>query len=44
MCDMFLILKTVYFTSYADDNNPFAVLNNTGDVTQSLKEVDYPMI
>ena len=28
MCDMFLIPKTVYFTSYADDNTPPAVADN----------------
>ena len=25
MCDMFLILKTTYFTGYGDDNTPFVV-------------------
>ena len=27
MCDMFLILKSTYFTGYADDITPFAVSN-----------------
>ena len=25
ICDLFLILKTTYFTGYADDNTPFVV-------------------
>ena len=25
VCDMFLILKTTYYSSYADDNTPFMV-------------------
>ena len=44
MCHMFLILKTVYFTSYANNNNSFAVANNIEYVTQSIEEVNYPMI
>ena len=28
ICDMFLILKTTYYSSYADDNTPFAVRDN----------------
>ena len=28
MCDMFLILKSTYFTGYADDITPFAVSND----------------
>ena len=32
MFDMFLILKTVYFTSYADGSTPFAVANSIEDV------------
>ena len=39
VCDMFLILKTAYFTSYAGYNTPFALLDNTGDVIRSLEEV-----
>ena len=39
MCDMFLILNTVYFTSYTDDTNLFAVANNIEDVTQFLEEL-----
>lgn len=39
MCDMLLILKTVNFTSYADNNTPFEVANNAKDVIQSLEKV-----
>ena len=39
MRGMFLILKTVYFTGYADDNTPFAVADNIKDVIRSLEEV-----
>ena len=39
MCDMFLVLKTVYFTGYEDDNILFAVAHNIEDVILSLEEV-----
>ena len=39
MCDMFLILKAVYFTGCAYDNTPFAVADNIKDVIRSLEEV-----
>ena len=39
MCAMFLILKTVYFTIYEDDNTPFAVADNIDDVIRSLEEL-----
>ena len=39
MCHIFLILKTIYFTGYADDNTPFAVADDIEDVIRSLKEV-----
>ena len=39
ICDMLLILKTVNFTSYADNNTPFEVANNAKDVIQSLEKV-----
>ena len=38
-CDIFLILQTVYFTSYADDNTLFAVADNIEDVIRFLEEV-----
>ena len=44
VCDMFLILKRVYFTGYADDKNPFAVADNIKDVIQSLEEVGENLI
>ena len=33
--DILLILKTTYFTGYADDNTPFAVRDNTHDVMKT---------
>ena len=39
MCDIFLILKTVYFTGYADDNTPLVVADNMNDIIRSLEEV-----
>ena len=44
MCDMFLILKTVYFTGYADDNNPFAIASNIKDVIRSLEKAGVNLI
>ena len=38
MCDMFLILKTTYFTGYTDDDTPFVVRYNITDVIKALKE------
>ena len=35
MCDMFLILKSTYFTGYADDNTPFVVRDNITDVIKA---------
>ena len=39
MCDMFLILKSTYFTGYADDNTPFVVRDNITYVTKDLEEI-----
>ena len=39
MSDMFLILNTTYFTGYADDNTPFVVRDNIGDVIKALEEI-----
>ena len=39
MCDMFLILGTTYLTGYADDNTPFAVIENKADVMKALDEI-----
>ena len=44
MCDMFLILKTVYFTSYADGNTPFPVTDNIQIVIGSAEEVGGSLI
>ena len=33
--DILLILKTTYFTGYADDNTPFAVRDNTHDAMKT---------
>ena len=44
MCDMVLILKTTYFSSYADDNIPFGVTDNIQDVIRSLEEVGENLI
>ena len=37
---MFLILKIVYFSSYADDNAPFVVTDNIEYVIPSPEELD----
>ena len=39
MCDMFLILKAVYFTSYAGHNNTYAVAYNFKGRIRSFGEV-----
>ena len=44
MCNMFLILKSVYFTGYVDGNTPFAVEDNINDVLRSLAEVGQTFI
>ena len=44
MCDMFLIFKTVYFTSYAFDNTSFAVVDNIEDIIRSLEKVGENLI
>ena len=44
ICDMFLILKTVYFTDYAYDNTLFAIADNIEDVMQFLEEVNVNLI
>ena len=38
MCDMFLILKTTYFTGYADYSKP-VVRDNIADVVKALEEI-----
>ena len=39
ICDIFLKLKTVYFSGYADDNNPFADVDNIKYVIRSVEKV-----
>ena len=39
MCDMFLILKTTSFTTYADDNTSFVAKENTTNVIKVLEEI-----
>ena len=39
MCGMFLILKTTYFTGYADDNTPFVVRDNITDAIKALDQI-----
>ena len=41
MCVMFVIFKTVYFTSYANNNTQFAVI---GNIVQSREEVGENLI
>ena len=44
VCNMFLILKAVYFTTYTDDDSLFAGTDNIKDVIQSLQEVSESLI
>ena len=39
MCDMFLILKATYFTSYLDDSTPVVVRGNIEDFIKALKKM-----
>ena len=39
MRDMFLIIKTTYFTGYADDNTPLVVRDNITDVMKAVEEI-----
>ena len=41
---MFLILKTTYFTNYADDNTPFAARDNITDVVKALEEIEENLV
>ena len=38
-CDKFLVMKTVYFIGYTNDNTSFVVARNMKDVIRSLEEV-----
>ena len=44
MCDMFLILKTTYFTDYAGNNTPFVVRDNMIDGVTDLMEIGEKLI
>ena len=44
MCDMFLILNATYFAGYADDNTPFVVRDNMGDVIKALEEIEENLV
>ena len=44
MCEIFLILKTTSFTSYADDNTPFVIRENTINVVKALEDIDGNLI
>ena len=39
MCDMFLILKSTYFTGYTDDSTPVVVRGNIEDFIKALKKM-----
>ena len=44
VCDLFLILDSSYFASYADDNSPYTINKNTDSVTKSLEELSIPLL
>ena len=44
MCDMFLILKIIIFTGYADDNTPFALRENTANFMKALEDIGENLI
>ena len=39
MCDMFLILKSTYFTGYTDDSTPVVVRGNIEDFIKALEKM-----
>ena len=39
MCEMFLILKAIYSTGYANDNKLFVVKDNITDVIKAIEEI-----
>ena len=39
MCDMFQILKAIYFTGYADNDAPFVVRDSITDNTKAVEEI-----
>ena len=42
--DLFLILDNTYFVSYAVENTPYTINQNTKFVTKSLKELSIPLL
>ena len=41
---MLLILDNTYFSSHADDNNPYTINQNTDSVTRSLGELPIALL
>ena len=44
VCDMFLMLEHTYFPSYADENTPYTVNENTKEVIQTLEQIFKPRL
>ena len=44
VCDMFLMLEHTYFASYADENTPYTVNENTKEVIQTLEQIFKPRL
>ena len=44
ICDMLLMLDHTYFASYADDNAPYTVNENTEEVIRSLEQISKPFL
>ena len=40
----FLFPDNTYFASYADDNTPYTINQNTDSVTKSLEELSTPVL
>ena len=41
---MFLIQNHTYFASYADDNTPYTVNENTEEVIRALEQISKPLL
>ena len=39
LCDLFIIIDTTYFATYADDNTPYVIKNTITDILQELEAV-----
>ena len=39
LCDLFTIIDTTYFASYADDNTPYVIKNTITELLQELETV-----